>query len=271
VTARLPRRCSRSRADALPPGWARPGRPAPSAPATTSAGATRLPRHRRRGAPVPDAAALRLRRPPHRGIGDKHVPWIHNVRNTDLVAAVDDEATVRLLRLFNEPAATSCCSRAGFPRRPWRGCRCLASRASATSWRRSRRRATSSSTRRTSCSPASPTPPTSTVRAWPSSRPSGGVRRRHGARRPRAVPARHHHRSRPRAHLPERKALHNLKYFTWVEQQGRTVAELDRLWSATVLGRARGLAAGVGRRDRGLQRRERRAGAAAARGHGRGS
>jgi cysteine synthase A len=25
------------------------------------------------------------------GIGDKHVPWIHNVRNTDMVAACDDE------------------------------------------------------------------------------------------------------------------------------------------------------------------------------------
>lgn len=37
------------------------------------------------------------------GIGDKHVPWIHNVRNTDLVVAVDDEACLRLLRLFNEP------------------------------------------------------------------------------------------------------------------------------------------------------------------------
>jgi len=38
------------------------------------------------------------------GIGDKHVPWIHNVRNTDLVIAIDDEATMNLLRLFNEPA-----------------------------------------------------------------------------------------------------------------------------------------------------------------------
>ena len=38
------------------------------------------------------------------GIGDKHVPWIHNVRNTDFIAAIDDEATLRLLRLFNEPA-----------------------------------------------------------------------------------------------------------------------------------------------------------------------
>ncbi|MEE8441674.1 MAG: pyridoxal-5-phosphate-dependent protein subunit beta, partial [Spirochaetia bacterium] len=37
-------------------------------------------------------------------IGDKHVPWIHNVRNTDMVIAVDDELTIRTMRLFNEPA-----------------------------------------------------------------------------------------------------------------------------------------------------------------------
>jgi cysteine synthase len=36
------------------------------------------------------------------GIGDKHVPWIHNVRNTDCVTAIDDEITIRLMRLFNE-------------------------------------------------------------------------------------------------------------------------------------------------------------------------
>ncbi len=36
------------------------------------------------------------------GIGDKHVPWIHNVKNTDVVTAVDDEACIRLMRLFNE-------------------------------------------------------------------------------------------------------------------------------------------------------------------------
>ncbi len=36
------------------------------------------------------------------GIGDKHVPWIHNVRNTDVVSAIDDEDCMRLLRLFNE-------------------------------------------------------------------------------------------------------------------------------------------------------------------------
>jgi cysteine synthase len=38
------------------------------------------------------------------GIGDKHVPWVHNIRNMDLVAGIDDEDNIRLMRLFNEPA-----------------------------------------------------------------------------------------------------------------------------------------------------------------------
>jgi cysteine synthase len=38
------------------------------------------------------------------GIGDKHVPWIHNVKNTDMVVAIDDNAVVNLARLYNEPA-----------------------------------------------------------------------------------------------------------------------------------------------------------------------
>jgi len=36
------------------------------------------------------------------GIGDKHVPWVHDCKDTDFVVAVDDEAAMRLLRLFNE-------------------------------------------------------------------------------------------------------------------------------------------------------------------------
>jgi cysteine synthase A len=37
------------------------------------------------------------------GIGDKHVPWIHNVRNTDMIIAIDDNDPMSLIRLFNEP------------------------------------------------------------------------------------------------------------------------------------------------------------------------
>ena len=36
------------------------------------------------------------------GIGDKHVPWVHNVKNTNVVSAIDDEKCMRLFRLFNE-------------------------------------------------------------------------------------------------------------------------------------------------------------------------
>ncbi len=38
------------------------------------------------------------------GIGDKHVPWIHNVQNTDFITAIDDNDPMALIRLFNEPA-----------------------------------------------------------------------------------------------------------------------------------------------------------------------
>lgn len=37
------------------------------------------------------------------GIGDKHVPWIHNVKNTDMIVAVDDNDCMDAYRLFNEP------------------------------------------------------------------------------------------------------------------------------------------------------------------------
>jgi cysteine synthase A len=49
------------------------------------------------------------------GIGDKHVPWIHNVKNTDLVVDIDDAAVVNLARLFNEPAGRSYLADAGVP------------------------------------------------------------------------------------------------------------------------------------------------------------
>jgi hypothetical protein len=38
------------------------------------------------------------------GIGDKHVPWVHNTKNTDMIVAIDDNAVVNISRLFNEKA-----------------------------------------------------------------------------------------------------------------------------------------------------------------------
>ncbi|RPI33208.1 MAG: pyridoxal-phosphate dependent enzyme [Chloroflexota bacterium] len=49
------------------------------------------------------------------GIGDKHVPWVHNTKNTDMVVAIDDAAVVNLSRLFNEPAGRAHLVRQGVP------------------------------------------------------------------------------------------------------------------------------------------------------------
>jgi len=49
------------------------------------------------------------------GIGDKHVPWIHNVKNTDMVVAIDDEACMSLVRLFNEAAGRAYLVKQGVP------------------------------------------------------------------------------------------------------------------------------------------------------------
>jgi cysteine synthase len=49
------------------------------------------------------------------GIGDKHVPWIHNVKNTDLVIAIDDNAVVNLSRLFNESNGRAYLVKKGVP------------------------------------------------------------------------------------------------------------------------------------------------------------
>ena len=49
------------------------------------------------------------------GIGDKHVPWIHNMRNTDMLIAADDEDCVSIIRLFNEPAGRKYLKGQGVP------------------------------------------------------------------------------------------------------------------------------------------------------------
>ena len=50
------------------------------------------------------------------GIGDKHVPWIHNIKNLDFVVAVDDETPISLMRLFNEPAGKKYLTSRGVPK-----------------------------------------------------------------------------------------------------------------------------------------------------------
>ncbi|NLL36761.1 MAG: pyridoxal-phosphate dependent enzyme [Fretibacterium sp.] len=47
------------------------------------------------------------------GIGDKHVPWVHNVKNTDLVFAIDDNICMAMIRFCNEPEGKKYLKRIG--------------------------------------------------------------------------------------------------------------------------------------------------------------
>ena len=165
------------------------------------------------------------------GIGDKHVPWVHNVRNTDAVAAVDDEDCMRVLRLFNEPEGRKCLAAAGIrnadlDRLPLLGISGIGNMLAAIKTARYfelderdviftiftdsadlyRSRLSELRTERGAYTPSQ------------AERDSAG----------------------PLAHQGidcfkelgyyDRKAIHNLKYFTWVEQQGKSAEELNAQW-----------------------------------------
>ncbi len=164
------------------------------------------------------------------GIGDKHVTWIHHVTNMDAVMTIDDQECLLGLQLVAEPAGRdflAAARRAGT--RPRIGSRrSSGSAASATSSARSGRRAGCVSAR----SDAVVTVATDGLDRYPS------VLRRLEKTTGPLTPA------KAEAHLAaifrgqkldgitegtveNRERWHNLKYFTWVEQQGKTVAELD--------------------------------------------
>jgi len=165
------------------------------------------------------------------GIGDKHVPWVHNVRNTDAVAAIDDEDCMRILRLFNEPEGKKFLAAAGVaqPTIDKLGllgisgiCNMLAAVKAAKYWELDENDVVF-------------TIFTDSAEMYQSR--LGEQTAEHGAFT--AVDAaRTHTGSLERQavdHFKEltytdRKAIHNLKYYTWVEQQGKTYEEICAQW-----------------------------------------
>jgi len=165
------------------------------------------------------------------GIGDKHVPWIHNVKNTDVVVDVDDEACMSLLRLFNEPEGREHLVAQGVDpelvgRLDLLGissiANLLASIKTARYFELNERDVIF-------------TVATDSVDMYGSR-----VREERESHGPytRLAAAAHLERYILGAgidHLLElgywdRRRMHNLKYFTWVEQQGKSVEELDAQW-----------------------------------------
>lgn len=166
------------------------------------------------------------------GIGDKHIPWIHNVRNTDMVAAIDDEQTMQLMRLFNEPVGRTHLQSLGVPadvvqRLDLAGISCLcnlvASIKTAKYYDLGHRDVIFF-------------PMTDSMELYASRLQE--MAQEHGSyTRDLAIAhaARYLHGAQT-DHVREltyadRKALHQFKYFTWVEQQGKTSDELNQLWS----------------------------------------
>ena len=165
------------------------------------------------------------------GIGDKHVPWIHNARNTDVVTGVDDAGPMALIRLFNEPAGVEYLAAQGIAREliarlPELGISSVANMLTSIK-----------------------------VAKWFEMGPDDVIvtiatdsmdmyRSRLDEARAKQGPltseqsAVAHERwvfGESTSNVEElghwdRKRIHNLKYFTWVEQQGKDVEELDRQW-----------------------------------------
>jgi cysteine synthase len=165
------------------------------------------------------------------GIGDKHVPWIHNMKNTDVAVGIDDEACMRLLRVFNESAGQAYLETIGID---WElighldllGISSIANLLTAVK---------TAKYFELGADDVLLTVATDSMEMYGSRLEEENTE--HGdltAARSEAM----HERYLLGAGIDnvlelsywDRKRLHNLKYFTWVEQQGKTVEELNAQW-----------------------------------------
>ena len=165
------------------------------------------------------------------GIGDKHVPWIHNVKNTDIVVAIDDNAVVNISRLFNEPAGQAYLAKQGVPeavvsRLDLLGFSGISNVLSAVKMAKYYELGEHDIVL---------TVLTDSMELYGSRihemRAELGAYTETNAA---ADFARYLHGqstdNMAELRYPERKRVHNLKYFTWVEQQGKTYAEILAQW-----------------------------------------
>ena len=165
------------------------------------------------------------------GIGDKHVPWIHNIRNTDAVAAIDDADCMRVLRLFNEPAGRDHLMSLGADERlvvnlGWLGissiCNLMAAIKTAKYFELGEQDVI--------LTVFTDSMDLYQSRAEELNRERGAYRGKDAAADYAGPVARQGIDYFRELTYPERKAIHNLKYYTWVEQQGKTAQELTEQW-----------------------------------------
>ena len=165
------------------------------------------------------------------GIGDKHVPWVHNVRNTDAIAAIDDEDCMRVLRLFNEPAGQAYLASLGVDQATIGKlgllgisgvCNLLAAIKAAKYWELDENDVLftvfTDSVEMYRSRLEEQTAEHGDFTATDAAKAHIGSLERQAVDHFKELS------------FPDKKAIHNLKYFTWVEQQGKTYAEIQAQW-----------------------------------------
>lgn len=165
------------------------------------------------------------------GIGDKHVPWIHNVKNTDMVIGIDDAAPMGLIRLFNDPIGQEYLVSQGVPadtveQLPLLGISGVSNMLSAIKFAKYYELGATDIVL---------TVATDSMEMYQSRLVELDAEQ--GALSPQASAVVFHRYllGQTLDHMQEltyydRKRIHNLKYFTWVEQQGKTYEEIQAQW-----------------------------------------
>ncbi|MGM0381788.1 MAG: pyridoxal-5-phosphate-dependent protein subunit beta [bacterium] len=165
------------------------------------------------------------------GIGDKHVPWIHNVRNTDTVVGIDDQDCMDLIRLFNEPAGHDFLREQGVSEQmidnlELMGISSVANVLSSIKFAKNYELDENDVV----------------LTVWTDSMEMYGsrlkeLREEHGeyTERQAAIHYEDCLLGQEKDHVldlgyQDRQRIHNLKYYTWIEQQGKMTEELNRQW-----------------------------------------
>lgn len=165
------------------------------------------------------------------GIGDKHVPWIHNAKNTDMVVAVDDEIPMQLIRLFNEPAGKKRLATEGISE-DWLDGLDLVGISGASNLATCIKVAKYFELGETDILV---TVLTDSMDMYRSRLEELTVKQGEFDERDAAAVFAQHLKGLSLDNMEEltyygKKRMHNLKYFTWVEQQGKETEELNQQW-----------------------------------------
>jgi cysteine synthase len=165
------------------------------------------------------------------GIGDKHIPWIHNVKNTDMVIAIDDNDTKRIIRLFNEKEGQSYLKEIGVPEQiigklPLLGISSIANLLMAIKYAKYYELTSNDVilTVFTDSMELYQSRLKEMNTEFGSYRRDDAIRDSHSSLQGQKID------NMIELDYYGKKRIHNLKYFTWIEQQGRELEELDSQW-----------------------------------------